>query len=63
MKVGVSGKKGKGRNGVVLYGELGDWEVETVLEDDGSVVCGGTTAVHDAETRRIFIGGACRAIY
>lgn len=57
-KVGMEGKRGKGREGVVLHGELGDWEVETVLEDDGSVVGGATIAVHDAETGRIFMGDA-----
>ena len=50
-------RKGKGREGVVLHGELGDLEVETVLEDDGTVVGGATIAVHDAETGRIFTGG------
>ena len=57
-KVGMQGKKGKGREGVVLHGELGDWEIETILEDDGTVVGGATTAVHDVETGRIFTGGA-----
>jgi arylesterase/paraoxonase len=57
-KAGMQGKKGKGREGVVLHGELGDWEVETILEDDGSVVGGASIAVHDTETGRIFTGGA-----
>ena len=35
----------------------GDYVVEKVIEDDGSVLPGTTTAVHDAETGRIFLGG------
>ena len=31
--------------------------VEKVLEDDGSVLPGATTAVHDASTGRIFLSG------
>jgi arylesterase/paraoxonase len=54
----MKGKNGKGREGVVLHGEAGDWEVEVILEDDGSVVGGASIAVHDAETGRIFTGGA-----
>jgi arylesterase/paraoxonase len=57
-KSGMDGKKSKGREGVILHGELGDWDVETVLEDDGSVVGGASIAVHDAQTGRIFTGGA-----
>lgn len=57
-KAGMQGKKGKGRKGVLLQGELGDWDVETILEDDGSVVGGASIAVHDVETGRIFTGGA-----
>lgn len=57
-KVGMHGKKGKGREGVVLHGEVGEWDVEVVLEDNGSVVGGATIAVHDAETGRVFTGGA-----
>ena len=56
-KIGMRGKKGKAREGVVLHGEAGEWDVETILEDDGSVVGGATIAVHDVETGRIFTGG------
>jgi hypothetical protein len=34
-----------------------EYLVEKVLEDDGSVLPGSTTAVHDAETGRIFLSG------
>jgi hypothetical protein len=53
----MEGKKRKGREGVVMHGETGEWEVETVLEDDGTVVSGATVAVHDVETGRLFMGG------
>lgn len=36
----------------------GGYVVETVLEDNGSVLPGSTVAVHDAQTGRIFLGGA-----
>jgi hypothetical protein len=36
----------------------GDYVVEKVIEDDGSVLPGTTIAVHDAETGRMFFGGA-----
>jgi arylesterase/paraoxonase len=36
----------------------GEYYVEKVLEDDGSVLPGATVAVHDAETGRFFLGGA-----
>ena len=56
-KSGVEKRKGKGREGVILHGEVGDWDIETILEDDGSVVGGASIAVHDAEQGRIFMGG------
>jgi arylesterase/paraoxonase len=34
-----------------------EYVVEKVMEDDGSVLPGATTAVHDAETGRIFLSG------
>jgi arylesterase / paraoxonase len=34
-----------------------EYIVEKVVEDDGSVLPGSTTVVHDAETRRIFLSG------
>jgi arylesterase/paraoxonase len=41
------------------YSEIyADYVVEKVIEDDGSVISGATIAVHDAETGRIFLGGA-----
>jgi arylesterase/paraoxonase len=36
----------------------GKYLIETVMEDDGTVLPGATTAVHDAETGTIFLGGA-----
>ena len=35
----------------------GDYIIEKVLEDDGSVLSGSTTAVHDTKTGRIFLSG------
>jgi arylesterase/paraoxonase len=55
-------RDGKGYEKEGRQGHLGEekteYLVEEVLEDDGSVVNGATVAVHDAETGRIFIGGA-----
>ena len=36
----------------------GGYEVDTIVEDDGTVLPGSTIAVHDAQTGRIFMGGA-----
>ena len=38
--------------------EDGEYEIEKVVEDDGSTLPGSTIAVHDVETGRIFLGGA-----
>ena len=54
----MGSRKIKGRERVMLHGERRDWDVETILEDDGSAVGGVSIAVHDAETGRIFTGGA-----
>ncbi|RDW62531.1 hypothetical protein BP5796_10833 [Coleophoma crateriformis] len=35
----------------------GGYLVEKIMEDDGSVLPGSTTALHDVEGRRIFLGG------
>lgn len=48
---------GEGRQGH-LGEEKTEYLVEEVLEDDGTIVNGATTAVHDVETGRFFIGGA-----
>jgi arylesterase/paraoxonase len=48
---------GSGRQGYP-DGIGGNYVVETVIEDDGEVLPGATIAVHDAETGRIFLGGA-----
>jgi len=48
----------KETDGTILNSEVGEWDVDVVLEDDGSVVCGASIAVHDIETGRIFTGGA-----
>lgn len=42
-------------------GHDAEYVVEKVLEDDGSVLPGTTTAVHDAETGRIYLGGVMSA--
>ena len=55
--MGTEGKKRQSREGVVMHGETGNWEVETILEDNGTIVSGATVAVHDAETGRLFMGG------
>jgi arylesterase/paraoxonase len=54
-------KPGKGYEGTERKPHLeiyADYVVEKVIEDDGSVLPGATIAVHDAETGRIFLGGA-----
>lgn len=56
--LGMGSKKGKKREGMPLSNTVGKWDVETILEDDGSVVGGASIAVHDAKTGRIFTGGA-----
>lgn len=50
--------EGQERKGIDFHGKLGDWTVEKVIEDDGSVVGGATIAVHDVEAGRYFMGGA-----
>lgn len=35
----------------------GDYIVEKILEDDGSLLSGSTTAVHDPKTGRLFLSG------
>jgi hypothetical protein len=47
----------KVKRGSVSGGEVG-WEVEKIVEDDGTTLPGATIAVHDAATGRIFLGGA-----
>jgi arylesterase/paraoxonase len=37
--------------------QQGEYAVEKVMEDDGSVLPGASSAVHDAETGRFFLGG------
>ena len=39
----------------------GDYSIDLIMEDDGSVLPGSTIAVHDAETGRYFLGGAMSA--
>jgi arylesterase/paraoxonase len=50
------GYHGTGRKGH-LAGHDAEYEVELVMEDDGSVLPSATVAVHDAETGRFFLGG------
>jgi hypothetical protein len=38
-------------------GDDGHWEQTKIMEDDGSVLPGATTAVHDVKSKRYFIGG------
>jgi hypothetical protein len=42
-------------------GHDAEYVVEKVLEDDGSVLPGTTTAVHDAETGKVYLGGVMSA--
>jgi arylesterase/paraoxonase len=37
--------------------EDGTYQVKKILEDDGSVLPSATTALHDAQTGRMFLGG------
>jgi arylesterase/paraoxonase len=50
------GYQGTGRKGH-LEGHDAEYEVELVMEDDGSVLPSATVPVHDAETGRFFLGG------
>jgi len=54
-------RAGKGYEGIGRKGNLethdAEYVVETVLEDNGSILPGSTVAVHDAQTGRFFLGG------
>jgi arylesterase/paraoxonase len=50
------GYHGTGRKGH-LEGHDAEYEVELVMEDDGSVLPSATVAVHDSEMGRFFLGG------
>jgi arylesterase/paraoxonase len=56
IKRAGKGYHGTGRKGH-LEGDDAEYEVELVMEDDGSVLPSATVAVHDAETGRFFLGG------
>lgn len=60
VKISRAGKgyQGTSRKAHVEKWNDGDFEVQKVIEDDGSVLPGSTVAVHDSETGRIFLGGA-----
>jgi arylesterase/paraoxonase len=54
-------KAGKGYQGDSRKGSMeryeGDYIIEKVVEDDGSLLPGSTTVVHDAQTGRLFLAG------
>jgi len=56
IKRAGKGYQGTGRKGH-LAGHEAEYEVELVMEDDGSLLPSATVAVHDAETGRYFLGG------
>jgi arylesterase / paraoxonase len=49
------GYRGTSRKGMEIY--QGEYEVEKIIEDDGSLLPGSTSAVHDPMTGRIFLAG------
>jgi arylesterase / paraoxonase len=56
IKRAGKGYQGIGRKGH-LAGHDAEYEVELVMEDDGSVLPSATVVVHDAKTGRFFLGG------
>lgn len=50
-------KGGNAKRGKVYKHDEG-YVISKILEDDGTTISGATIAVHDAETGRIFLGGA-----
>ncbi|RDL32038.1 uncharacterized protein BP5553_09440 [Venustampulla echinocandica] len=59
LKINRAGKgyTGKSRKVAAEASLDGDFVVEKVFEDDGSVLPGATVAVHDSQTGRFFLGG------
>ncbi|TVY76064.1 Serum paraoxonase/arylesterase [Lachnellula suecica] len=59
-KISRAGKgyTGTSRKAHVEKWDDGEYVLEKIIEDDGSVLPGSTVAVHDSETGRIFLGGA-----
>lgn len=55
-RINSKGGQAKGRKNL-FTSEL-EYQVEKILEDDGSVLPGSTVAVHDADMGRFFMGGA-----
>lgn len=58
LKISRGGKQRKGplkQRDTEIY--QGDYLVEKVLEDDGSLLPGSTKAIHDPKTGRIFLSG------
>ncbi|KAH8679569.1 putative serum paraoxonase/arylesterase 2 [Tricladium varicosporioides] len=55
---GNNGYKGPSRKAHSETWDDGDYTVETVLEDDGSVLPGSTVAVYDAATKKMYLGGS-----
>jgi arylesterase/paraoxonase len=37
--------------------EEGNYEVEIMIEDDGTILAGGTIAVHDVEKKKVYVAG------
>ncbi|KAG4440936.1 hypothetical protein IFR05_003565 [Cadophora sp. M221] len=55
-RINKKGGQASGRKS--LFSHDLDYEVEKIIEDDGTVLPGSTIAVHDVETGRFFLGGA-----
>ncbi|TVY89001.1 Serum paraoxonase/arylesterase, partial [Lachnellula willkommii] len=55
-------RAGKGSQETSRSADAGNWDdgeyiVEKLMEDDGSVLPGSTVAIHDSQTGRVFLGG------
>ncbi|PQE22176.1 serum paraoxonase arylesterase protein [Rutstroemia sp. NJR-2017a WRK4] len=48
-------KKRQDKDGNGKEGE--DYEVEIMIEDDGTIMAGGTIAVHDVEKKKVYVAG------
>ncbi|TVY39299.1 Serum paraoxonase/arylesterase [Lachnellula occidentalis] len=60
VKISRDGKGFQGTSGRAGAAKWDDGEfiVEKLMEDDGSVLPGSTIAIHDSQTGRVFLGGA-----
>lgn len=57
FKISGAGKRRDKRSGRNHGEREKEYVIEKVVEDDGSTLPGTTTAVHDTETGRLFLGG------